>query len=59
MRSSIDNDIDLLEDTGFKDPYFLCLRLLNLVRNKKKSKLRKGCHFKFFIEQGICLYNQR
>ncbi len=59
MRSSIDNDIDLLEDTGFKDPFFLCLRLLNLVRNKKKSKLRKGCHFKFFIEQGICFYNQR
>lgn len=48
----IENDIDLFEDGGLKDPYFLCLRLLSLVKNKKKSKPKKGGHFKFFIEQG-------
>lgn len=48
----IGNDIDLFEDGGLKDPYFLCLRLLNLIRNKKKSRLKKGGHFKFLIEQG-------
>jgi hypothetical protein len=49
MIEVIDNDIDLLQDIGFKDPYFLCIKLINLTRNKKKTKLKKGGHFKFLI----------
>lgn len=52
MKEIIENDIDLLEYGGLKDPYFFCIRLLSLFRNKKKSRLKKGGHFKFLIEKG-------
>jgi len=48
----ISNDIDLLEEITFKDPYYFALRLINLKKNKKANiKNIKNSHFKFLIEQ--------